>query len=298
LFFCCLIHPAIGALSPFPLTATDDLGATIVIPSPPQRIISLSPSTTEIIYALGISDRLVGVTEYCDYPPEAKTKENVGGYINFSIEQVIALKPDVILAAHGNPIEVIDNIRKLGTPVFGCNPKSLNDVLMTIERIGQITGIDSTASRIVSSLRERVKTISDSVSKIPDSERPRVMWGGWDPPIYTAGPGSFINDLITLAGGKNVAADASTPWPQYSLETIVLKNPQILIIPDIHGNDTVKGLEDVKRTLRRRAGWNNIDAVKNGHIYYIDMQILGRPGPRLVDGLEQLAKCLYPGRLK
>jgi len=280
------------------MTVTDDLGVKIIIPSPPRRIVSLSPGTTEIVYTLGLSDRLVGVTEYCDYPLEVKTKDKVGGYTNFSVEKVVALQPDLILAAHGNPIEVIDGIRKLGIPVFGINPKSLSDVMTIIERIGRITGVDSTAFRIVSSLRERVTTITNSVSAIPDTERPRVMWGGWDPPIYTAGPGSFIADLIALAGGKNIAADATTAWPQYSLEAIVLKNPEVLIIPNIPGEDISEGLEHVKRILLGKVGWKIIDAVKHGRIYYIDMQILGRPGPRLVDGLEQLTTCLYPGRLK
>jgi iron complex transport system substrate-binding protein len=275
---------------PFPVSLSDALGRQTTLDKVPMRIISLAPSNTEILFALGLGDRVVGVTDYCDFPAEALTRTKIGGFSNPNLEQIVSLSPDLVLAARFNPIEVLDALHELGFPVFALAPSTLDEALQTVEQIGQLTGSKPESLELLIRLRERVAHVEAVVRKIPSDERPKILWGQLKAPMYSAGPGSFIHDLVTRAGGQNIAADTGAAWPQLGLETLVTRNPDIIIVS---GQDSVSIRKSVKR-LRQVAGWNSIAAIVTGKVYEISLDLLGRPGPRLVSGLESLASLLHP----
>jgi iron complex transport system substrate-binding protein len=276
---------------PFPVSLSDALGRSITLKKAPLRIISLAPSNTEILFALGLKERMVGVTDYCDYPLEAKSLPKIGGFSNPNLEQIVSLSPDLVLAARFNPMEVLDALHELGVPVFAIAPTTLEETLQSLGEIGKLTGKVDQAKVLESALRERIADVTESVGKIPSGQRPKVLWGQLKAPMYTAGPGSFIHDLITMAGGRNIASDTGIAWPQLGLETIVTRNPDIIIVSG-QKPDAIE--KDIDR-LQQVAGWNSIDAIKNRRVYEISLDLLGRPGPRLVTGLESLAHLLHPG---
>jgi len=267
-----------------PITVVDDVGNTVTLNTEPQRIISLAPANTEILYALGLGDRVVGVTEYCNYPPEAAEKPKVGGFSDVDLEQVVGLEPDLVLATSLHTSEVVPALQERGVPVFVVDPQTVLGVLETIRTIGHITGKDQAAAALTSQMQERINAVQETIK---DAPRPRVFWE-LGPELYTAGPGSFLNDLIVMAGGENVAADAESPWPQLSLEAIVLKDPAIVVLADHNYGETAE-------TVTQRSGWWNITAVREGRIVELtDDDIFSRPGPRIVEGLEFLAQAFHP----
>ena len=267
-----------------PITVVDDVGNTVTLNTEPQRIISLAPANTEILYALGLGDRVVGVTEYCNYPPEAAEKPKVGGFSDVDLEQVVGLEPDLVLATSLHTSEVVPALQERGVPVFVVDPQTVLGVLETIRTIGHITGEDQAAAALTSQMQERINAVQETIK---DAPRPRVFWE-LGPELYTAGPGSFLNDLIVMAGGENVAADAESPWPQLSLEAIVLKDPAIVVLADHNYGETAE-------TVTQRSGWWNITAVREGRIVELtDDDIFSRPGPRIVEGLEFLAQAFHP----
>ena len=275
-----------------PPELVDALGDTLHLVDAPLRVISLAPSNTEIVCAVGAGDRLVGVTEYCNYPPQAREVETIGGFSNPNLELIVSLQPDLVLGARFNPLEVLSALRRLDIPVFVLAPRTLEETFTAIRQVGSLTGQAGPASRLETRMRARIEALASVVETIPEESRPRVLWGKLGTPMYTAGPGSFIDDLIRLAGGRNVAADAQTAWFQVGLETIVSRNPQIILVSSVDP-DTVG--RDVER-LRNTPGWEEVDAIVSGRVYHIDLDILGRPGPRLIDGLEILAKTFHPDR--
>ena len=291
---CALLLPALASAlqaGDLPLTLTDALGDTVTLKAYPQRIVSLAPSNTELLFAAGAGDRVVGVTEYCDHPPEAARKTKIGGFSNPSLEQIVALQPDLVLAARFNPLDVLEGLRRLDIPVFALAPKTLEEVLQTLRQIGRLSGQEEAAQKSEAALRARVEAVRKTVEDLSASARLRVLWGQLKAPMYTAGPGSFIDDLIRLAGGINIAADAGSGWPQIGLETLVDRNPQAIVVSS--GREQIE--KDLVR-LRQTSGWKTVDAIESGRVYHLDLNLLGRPGPRLVDGLEALARILHPDR--
>ena len=281
---CGKTQPAPTATPVAPITVVDDVGNTVTLNTEPQRIISLAPANTEILYALGLGDRVVGVTEYCNYPPEAAEKPKVGGFSDVDLEQVVGLEPDLVLATSLHTSEVVPALQERGVPVFVADPQTVLGVLETIRTIGHITGEDQAAAALTSQMQERINAVQETIK---DAPRPRVFWE-LGPELYTAGPGSFLNDLIVMAGGENVAADAESPWPQLSLEAIVLKDPAIVVLADHNYGETAE-------TVTQRPGWGNITAVREGRIVELtDDDIFSRPGPRIVEGLEFLAQAFHP----
>ncbi len=271
-----------------PMQVTDDLGRTVTIAKIPQRIVSLAPSNTEILFALGLGDKVVGVTDSDNYPPAVQNIERVGGAYSAestNFEKIVALKPDLVLTI--NVASVISQLDKLGIPTVALQPKDMAGVLHDITLVGQITGTTDKANALVSSLNQRIKAVTDVVSTIPQTERPTVFYQV-STDLWTTGPGSFQDSIIQMAGGVNVAQDLGQPWGQYSLETLVAKNPDVIITP----------FPDVYQKLKGGAmpGWENIKAVKTGRVYLIDADIMSRPGPRLVDALEQVARDLWPDK--
>lgn len=272
----------------FPLTLQDDVGTQVTLKAEPRRIVSLAPNHTETLFALGLGERVVGVTEYCNYPPEATTKQKIGGYADINLEQVVALQPDLVLASTLHMAQVVPALRERGLTVFVAEPDSVLDTLDTIVTIGRITGKEAEAQTLTAQMQSRIEAVQ---AKVKNAPRPKVFWE-LGAELYTAGPGSFINDLITMAGGENIAASTGQPWPQMSVEAIVLQDPDVIILADHNYGETID-------TVKQRPGWANIRAVKEGRIIeLVNDDIVSRQGPRIVDGLEFIARALHPELFK
>jgi iron complex transport system substrate-binding protein len=284
--------PSVEVASPkttFPLTLTDDLGREVTVEAEPERIVSLLPSNTEILFAIGAGDQVVGVTSYCDYPEEATTREQVGGITNktLSVETVVAMEPDLVLAS-GSQDEIIPTLEEAGLIVIALKPATFDDILANIEMVGQATGHTDQATVLTADLRSRVEAVSTKVNTIPADSRPTVFYEVWHDPLMTAGPNTFIGQLIVLAGGKSIFDDVNKDWPEVSAEVILKRNPEVILGPDSHGEElTVE-------KISARTGWANITAVQNEQIYILDGNAISRPGPRIVDMLEEVARDLYP----
>ena len=275
----------------FPMTLTDQMGREVTIENLPERIVSLAPSNTEILFALGLEDKIVGVTDYCDYPEAAKNKEKIGGFSEPNIEKIVSLKPDLVLATdmHQKPVEELE---KLNIPSVVLDPKDFDDMFDSIEIIGKATGHQNEAMMLVKDLKERIKNVEDTVAKIPTDKQPKVYYELWPSPITSTGPGTFVDDIIQRAGGENIAKDAKKAYPQYSQEMIVAKNPDIIIFS--HHGSSNQSVEDILT----RQGWENISAIKNEKVVYLDENLVQRATPRLVDGLEQFVKIIHPELFK
>jgi len=270
---------------PLPRTFVDDLGRTVTFEEVPQRIVSVAPSNTEILFALGLVDRIVGVTDWCNYPDAALVIEKVGGFAPFDLERVVAREPDLVLAAalHG-PVGV-PALEKLGITVFVLAPKNLDEVLANISLVGKITGKSREAARLVTSLEERIRALTDKTKPLTEAERPGVLYVIWHDPIFVAGSGTFAHDLIVRAGGENIAYDLAD-WAMIDLETVIARNPQMIIAT--HGAAGIKGVPALEVTA----------AFMENRIYLVEDDPFSRAGPRLVDALEHLARLLHPELFK
>ncbi len=271
----------------YPLTVTDALGRTVTIDRQPERIVSLAPSNTELLFALGLGDRVVGVTDHCDFPPKATSKEKVGGFQDPSIEKVIALQPDLVLATGGIQREVVARIEKAGPPVYVVDPHTVDEVLDGIRIVARLAGVPGEGGRVAGDLRARVEAVRARTAGLAESERPAVFYEVWPDPLMTAGPGSFAHDMIGLAGGRNVAAETGEPYPKFSLEALVAADPAVIITPF---EETAKALSERKRP----GGWAGLTAVREGRVALVDQNLTSRPGPRIVDGLEAFARAIHP----
>jgi iron complex transport system substrate-binding protein len=270
--------------------ARDDRGKLIVLKNPPNRIVSLAPATTEMLFAIGVGNKVVGVTSYCDYPPLTKNLPKVGGFINPSLENIVKLKPDLIIAMRGNPLSLLQRLEKIGYPVFAVNPKSISDILKGMEKLGELTG-SREAKRVVESLRMRLEGIKKEVERIPYERRPKVMIELWDNPLIVFGKNSIGDEVIELAGGRNIM-EGKIAYPQISLETLIEKQPDVIILAHM------TKVQDPLKEVKRRANWDKLRAVREGNVYAIDADIIDRPGPRLTQAVELLHKILYPHRTK
>jgi iron complex transport system substrate-binding protein len=272
------------------LTVTDGLGRKVTLNGPAQRIVSLAPSNTEILFAIGAGKQVVGRDEFADYPPEAKSIPSVGGSMGqYSTEAIVALKPDLVLAAEINAPELVKQLEDLGLKVYYLkNPTTLEEMYTNLGIVGQLTGHDVTD--LVDSLKARVAAVDEKIKSATD--KPVVFYeiDATDPAKpYTYGPGTFGDLLISRAGGTNLATAAgiTDPYPQVSLEQIVSTNPGMIVLGDSNFGTSAEA-------VKARAGWDSLAAVKNDQIFPFDDNLVSRPGPRLVDGLEQLAKLLHP----
>ncbi len=281
--------PLSAPTAAFPLSFKDDLGRAVTLKAAPQRIVSLQPSNTEILFAIGAGQQVVGVTSYCNYPPEATKKEQVGGITieSLSLEKIVALQPDLILAV-GEQADIIPTLEKAGLTVVILKPATFDDIYANIELVGQATGHFDQAKTLTTALRQRVEAVKAKVNTIPADKRPVVFYEVWHDPLMTAGPHTFIGQLITLAGGKNIFEDVTEDWPQVSAEVIIQRNPAIIVGPSNHSDQLSTAI------IAGRSGWANLDAVKNNRIYILNGDAISRPGPRIVDMLEELARKFYP----
>ncbi len=277
----------IALATEFPLTITDDLNREVTITKQPERIISLSPANTEILFALGLGEKVVGITNVCNYPSQTKEKEKIGDYDNPNLEKIIELEPDLILASHGNPIELINQLEELSYAIMYLNPKNIDHIISSITTVGKMTGNDEEAAKLTKEMEERIEAVLAETSSLLENNRPRVLYVVWYKPLWTAGSGTFIDELIQKAGGINIAGDVAG-WPQMNLETVIEKNPQVIIIG--YSEDQPKLIEAV----RNESTLDQTDAFKNNQIHTIDTDIVSRTSPRIVNALEEMAKIIHP----
>lgn len=289
LFLVLSLITSIAIAGSFPVTVKDEVNRIVKVTKEPRRIISTAPATTEILFALGLGDKVVGVTTFCNYPEEAKTKEKIGDFQSPNIEKVLALKPDLVIATGGVQREFIERLEKLGIPVYVSYPHNLDEVLSSIYKIGIITGADKKAKDLVFNLKLRIAKVVKKVSNV--KTKPKVFFELWHEPLMSAGPGSFVDDLIRKAGGINIAGDAKTAYPIFSLEQLVKEDPDVII-----GAESSMGASPLE--ISKRPGWETLKAVKNQKVFTINDDIVFRSGPRLVIALEIIAKYLHPELFK
>lgn len=262
-------------------TITDDRGKEIVLPRPVMRVVSLGPSFTEVIFALGAEDKLVGVTAYCDYPPPAGEKPKVGDFLNPSIERIVALEPDCVLTTGPSQARTTSKLERLGLNVVQLNPESIAGVERCIRTIGRIVEKDTAAERVIAELRESIGELRPATSSI---EKKRSVFLEIDTnPLVTASPASFLGELLVLAGGRNIL-ETGSGYPVINPEHIVEMDPDVIII----ANPAVS-LDEVKD----RVGWEQISAVKHERVRRIDPSLISRPGPRAVRGAAELHRLIY-----
>jgi iron complex transport system substrate-binding protein len=265
----------------------DDLGRLVNIKETPQRIISLSPSNTEILFALGLGEKVVGVTEYCNYPPEALDKEKVGGYSTPDIEKIIALQPDLIVADDIHKDETIPALEEKGLTVFALMPGNLDGVLADIQMVGKITGKEKEAFELITQMHSRIEAITDKTENL--QERPRVFYITWHDPLWTSGSGTFIHELIEKAGGVNIFQDV-TEHKTVDIELVLARNPEVIIACSGHGEAKDEPFGWAKSEPRLQA----TEARMNNRIHQIDADIVSRTGPRIVEALEEFARFIHP----
>ncbi|MDH5365231.1 MAG: cobalamin-binding protein, partial [Dehalococcoidia bacterium] len=258
----------------------DDLDRLVAINGTPQRIVSLAPSNTEILFALGLGEKVVGVTDWCDYPPEALEKEKVGSYDTPDIEKIVALTPDLILVAYGTTMDVINNLVGLGLTVFGIKTTDLDDVLNDIKTVGEITDKEVEAQALTSEMESRIQAVTDATSEL--EQRPRVFYIVWHDPLWTAGSGTFIHELIEKGGGVNICQNI-TGYTTISIEEVVARNPEVIITSE-WSFEWASNATELQGT----------NASQEGRIYQGDDDLVQRPGPRLVEGLEWFAYFIHP----
>ncbi len=292
---------------------TDDYQPVTNLTFHPERIVSLSPSSTEILFAVGAGPTVVGVTDYCNYPSELEARieadeiARVGGYWNPSVETIMALKPDLVLVSTAKctvktneckvncsrrcelTIKAAAQLRRLGLNVLILGPHSMNDVLGNILLVGSATGNAAEASKFVENLRQRIgKVVKKSKA---GSHKPKVYFEVWNDPYMSVSSGTWIGNLINLAGGANIFGEAVSEWPIIRSEDIIQKNPDIMVFPVIPDVPRFWGsFEDVKK----RPGWKSVNAVRNGSLYEVSRDLISRPGPRLVEALEMLENFIHP----
>jgi iron complex transport system substrate-binding protein len=274
-----------GALAGPVRTLEDETGRSVIVPQHPVRIISLAPSITETVFAVGAGDRLVGDTTYCDYPDAANRVSKVGDTLNPNVEQVLSLKPDLVLVSTASQLEVFTKLLSdHNIPVYISNPNSLDSVISSILRIGDLLDSRQQAQQLAADLRKRIDNVE---SRVEGSGRPRVFYQLSAEPLYTAGRDAFITDMIHRAGGESVTATVPGAWPRFSDESALALDPDVIIIPSGDSMNRANNTQ-VAAPLRKSK------AFAQKRIYAINGDFLSRPGPRVVDGFEALARSLHP----
>lgn len=284
-----LVGLAAACQPPFqPGTFVDDAGREVSIDKVSQRIVSHVPSITEILFALGLEEKVVGVSEYCDYPEAAKLKPKVGGFFKPSIERIVELDPDLVFTG-GNDEQLMTQLDVLGITYIVLRPDDIDGILKNIELVGKVTGTEKKAGELVEDMRERMSYV---IARAKDAPRVKVFYTFATTDLnnpWTAGPGSFVDSLITMAGGENIGAKAPAPWVQLSLEEVVNVDPEVIIFGTSHGSAATP-----KEEIERHPVWQGITALKRGEFHPIDGDLVERSGPRIVQGLEEIARIIHP----
>ena len=271
------------------IEVTDMIGRTVILDSIPERIVSLAPSNTEILFSLGLDDKIVGVSDYCDYPAAALEKTKVGGYSTADVERVVATEPDLVLVTNMHVDEILPALEKLDQTVVVIDPRNLDEVLDSFTLIGKITGTSSKASQIVKDLSTRIQKITDKTAGLFAGDKPRVFYVMWHDPLMTVGGDTRIHGLIEAAGGTNIYAD-TVGYPTVDLETLIEADPQVIIA----GSGMGEGADAPFQFAKTEERLESSEARKNNRVYEINTDLVGRPTARMIDGLEQLAAMIHP----
>lgn len=268
-----------------PRTFVDDAGRKLYVAKAPHRVVSLAPSITEMLFALGLDEQVVGVTEFCDFPAAAAAKPKIG-YANPNLESLLALRPDMVVAPREfSRASVLAKLDELKVPVFLIEAASLEHIFSHIHQLGRIFDRSSAAHAMTLAMRQRMVEISNLVAPLP---RRRVLYVLNSRPLITVGPGSYIHQMIGLAGGINIASDASAPYPRLEMETVLKANPEVIIFP-------MGSVETVPRSEQQEwRRWTALSAVQQNRLQEVSANALNRPGPRVMEGLEQLARVIHP----
>jgi iron complex transport system substrate-binding protein len=268
--------PALGEQ----IRVRDSRGKLFTLPAPPKRIVSVAPSNTEILFALGLGRQMVGATDYCSHPPQARSLQKVGG-IQLNYERILSLKPDMVLAVTNLQKTSIARMEALGLPVFTIDPHTVEETIAAIELVGRAAGSRAAAARVAGRMRTKLASVRKAVAG--RSERPGVLTIIQLQPLIVAGPNTFMDDCIRLAGGRNVASDARGPYPIFSVEQAVLRKPEVIFTSPRN-----------RQALLNSPVWRAVPAVSQGRIYHPEQDLVELPGPRLADGVEALARFLHP----
>ncbi len=274
----------------FPQTHTDVLGRRVTIESRPEAIVSLAPSVTETLFAIGAGPQVVGRTEYDNYPPEVESLPTVGGFSSssISVETILDLEPDLVIAGARSQEEIVQALEESGIIIFVLDPVSLADIQDSVLTLGDFTGNKEGAEALIADLQQRIADVSEKVSNISPEERVTVFYEIWHEPLTTTTDETFIGELITLAGGNNIFGGLEGSYPNISAEEIRELDPDVILGPSSHSDQLTAAM------IAARPGWDDLSAVKSEAIYIVDGDIISRPGPRVVDALEQIAAAFYP----
>ena len=264
----------------FPVTVTDDAGRSVTIDAKPERIVSLAPANTEILYGLGILDRVVGVTTYDDYPPEVTALPKVGDFVTPNLEAIAAADPDLVLVTTGIQADVIANLEKAGAKVVAIDPQTLEALYASIVTVGAATGEPAAAATVVQDMKDELELIQDAIDAAPV----RCFLEIAQEPLFTAGAGTLLNDVIEQAGGENVVMQEG--YVAYSLEQLLTDDPEVYL--------AMKGSMSDPTQIDARPGYGKLAAVKNTRVYVLDDNLVSRPGPRIIQGIRQIAEALHP----
>jgi iron complex transport system substrate-binding protein len=268
-----------------PRTFVDDLGRKLFLAKAPTRVVSLAPSITEILYAIGLDEEIVGVTEFCDYPPAAQQKPKIG-YAQPNIEAIVTLQPDLVLATRAFlRADLLAKLEQLKIPTFVVDPESFEEIPSRIQTVGRILNRSSSADTVATAMRQRIASIRNKMEAVA---RVRVLYVLNSQPLITVGPGSYIHQVIAMAGGSNIASQSTVPYPHLNMETVLKEDPEIIVFPI----GKAEGIPPSEQQQWLR--WTSLAAVKQGRLHQISADVLNRPGPRIVEGLETLARIIHP----
>lgn len=268
---------------------TDQLGRKVTLNGTPQRIISIAPANTEILFALGLGDKIVGVTDYCNYPPEALAKEKVGGFSTPNIEKIIDLDPDVIFAAPKHEAEVITQLEDSGLKVIALTPATIDETYDAIVLVGSVMGVQEAASSLIENMKSEISTVTSLVANLSDEEKPNVFYIVWHDPLMTAGGDTLAGQLIELAGGKNIF-DNLSDYVTVSIESVLDGEPEVIIA----GTSMGSGADAPFEWAQEESRLQETEALNEGKVFSINTDLVGRFGPRIVDALYEMLRLIHP----
>ncbi len=269
---------------------TDAQGVVVTVEGRPKRIVSAAPTVTEILFALGAGERVVAVTDQCNYPAEAASRERIGGFFTPSTERVLAGQPDLVIGSRGNPPDFIGALRSADIPVFTIDPQTLDDIFATIRQIALLIGEAEAGDKLVAQMKGRLAAVADRIGDVPEESRPTAFIVLQVVPLWTAGSGTFQDDAIRAAGGRNIAGDIEG-FRAYGTESLLARDPDFLLLSTMDGDS-----ERMKREVLVTSGLRHLSAVRNDCMLVLEADPIMRPGPRIVEAVEAMAAAFYRER--